>query len=221
MDEQLIREITAQVVRMLNKDGNFPGEQRTDMGKALVAGPVTLWAEKMCEHFSIYNACEFNPQDDINAYGKVIITRLSLTELSDITSLRETSGVSAAVLQSLLSGIPVIMSEDVLNQYKYKGTGNRRLYEEIGKRIQQLRDYGVCVMSFKESESDNLQSVCDMSSYSKRKLITEQEAKQIADELTGPLHLACGTIVTPLAQDLFRYRNVEIIFEDLKESRKC
>lgn len=221
MDEQLIREITAQVVRMLNKNGNFPGQQCTDMGKVLVAGPVTLWAEKMCENLRIYDACEFNPDDDIKAYEKVIITHLSLTDLSDITSLREASGVSAAVLQSLLSGIPVIMSEDVLDQYKYKGTGNRRLYEEIGKRMQQLQDYGVCVVSFKESRSVDFQLVSDTGFYSKRKLITEQEAKQIADESTGPVHLACGTIVTPLARDLFRHRNIEIIFEDLKESRKC
>lgn len=114
-------------------------------------------------------------------YEAVLIGSLSLCELLSFSN--------NVILESLLNGIPVYITESALPSYRFRQSQNRPLLAKIQAAERQLRQLGVR----------------SLPNSSQRRVITAQQAR---DMLAGGILPPKNAVLTPLAKDILEERSV-------------
>ena len=110
--EELVRLVTDQVVRVLSQGGGCPAEEGRE--KVLAAGDPALVPPELAEGRVVCPLEDYKAHRNILRYSRVVITDLTLTELSDIALGRDAGVKQCAVLQALLQGVDVFLREEGL-----------------------------------------------------------------------------------------------------------
>lgn len=176
----------------------------------------------------LYNAVPFNIEDyvknqNILRYDKVIITKLTITQMSDISLGRISDDVTCAVINALLNGVDILMIESAMPHRKFAGKGSAALYNLLESYGQTLQRFGVKLYKKKVREElppppppkYKAPPVVVPPGTAKPNiscLITEAEARELIKQ-GGEIHLPAGTIITPSAKDIFAVAKVEVIRE--------
>lgn len=198
--EKIIELVTNEVIKQLKSNAvHVCGNKKA----VLVLGSdetISCLCSGEYEYFGIESyICD----EDIEKYCFVFINKISNAQLCDIALGREDTPFTRAVQKALFSGKKVYMHASALSHRKYKETAPKDLYIKLEKYVQQLVDYGVIItqdIRVIDSGSGCCENEhCD----SCEKVITYSIAQNICKKGKNQVTFANGTIVTPLAKDLF------------------
>jgi ethanolamine utilization protein len=222
MDEELIKRVIEEVLGQLQAAGTGNAGYTDGRDKVLVVGDAA------CVPASMAETCEILPIEDYVQYGniyryqKILITKLTLTQMSDIAQGRDGSPESCAVIAGLLNGMEVCMLEEALPHRKYAGKGSSRLYAVIENNAKMIQTFGVKLL---KKSQPIVEAPVRPAKYqappvvvpqgsgcpNSEKLITEAVARALAAEGNQRVCLAKNAIITPLAWDIFNQHGMTVV----------
>lgn len=208
---ELIDFITKEVIRCLESNNTLISDNRK---KLLVLGDIekmSLSIDKSSEYdYLSINSYEID--GDIDKYSLIIITKLSNSQLCDIALGREDTPFTCAVQKALLTGKKVYLMESALAFRKFKDTSSSELYFMLEEYVQKLIKFGVIIKQ-EIILKDNYSSESNISNEydSTEKIITNNVALDICKSKQKQVVFPKGTIITPLAKDVFLMAKTEII----------
>ena len=219
--EELVRLVTDQVVRVLSQGGGCPAEEGRE--KVLAAGDPALVPPELAEGRVVCPLEDYKAHRNILRYSRVVITDLTLTELSDIALGRDAGVKQCAVLQALLQGVDVFLREEGLPFKTWSGRGNKVLHSLLSGYVQTLRTFGVKPAKQWKPEpvpearppkfqAPAVEVPAGTARPNAQRLVTEDGARALVKS-GGPVALARDAIVTPAAWDVLRAAGVEIVKE--------
>lgn len=219
--EELVRLVTDQVVRVLSQGGGCPAEEGRE--KVLAAGDPALVPPELAEGRVVCPLEDYKAHRNILRYSRVVITDLTLTELSDIALGRDAGVKQCAVLQALLQGVDVFLREEGLPFKTWSGRGSKVLHSLLSGYVQTLRTFGVKPAKqwkpepVPEARPPKFQAPAvevpvGTARPNAQRLVTEDGARTLVKS-GGPVTLARDAIVTPAAWDVLRAAGVEIVKE--------
>ena len=219
--EELVRLVTDQVVRVLSQGGGCPAEEGRE--KVLAAGDPALVPPELAEGRVVCPLEDYKAHRNILRYSRVVITDLTLTELSDIALGRDAGVKQCAVLQALLQGVDVFLWEEGLPFKTWSGRGSKVLHSLLSGYVQTLRTFGVKPAKqwkpepVPEARPPKFQAPAvevpvGTARPNAQRLVTEDGARALVKS-GGPVALARDAIVTPAAWDVLRAAGVEIVKE--------
>lgn len=219
--EELVRLVTDQVVRVLSQGGGCPAEEGRE--KVLAAGDPALVPPELAEGRVVCPLEDYKAHRNILRYSRVVITDLTLTELSDIALGRDAGAKQCAVLQALLQGVDVFLREEGLPFKSWSGRGSKVLHSLLSGYVQTLRTFGVKPAKqwkpepVPEARPPKFQAPAvevpvGTARPNAQRLVTEDGARALVKS-GGPVALARDAIVTPAAWDVLRAAGVEIVKE--------
>lgn len=226
MNEQQLKAIIEETVRAVL--ASKAAETCADDGKAraLVIGDVSKVPETLkSEGYVLCPQSEYESSGNILRYQRVVITELSLLQLSDISLGRPGDVASCAVIQALLNGIETLLIEDGLAFRKYSGRCSTRLYAVLENNVKTLESFGVKVYTPERLKKREGMPLGKPAKYSvpaqpaprgsavpnPERLITEVGAKAMLADCGKEVHIPANSILTPSALDIFKRARVEII----------
>lgn len=222
MDEVLMRQIVEAVMREL-QGGQPPALACTEgMDKLLVVGDMDAVPCDIAGEYELFPVEDYVRYKNIHRYQKILITQLSMTQMSDIAQGRDGSPEACAVINGLLNGLEVCITEAAFPHRKYAGKSSSRLYEVIENNARMMQSFGVKLL--KESRITANPAPVKPPKYqappvvvpagsacvNSDKLITEDAARSMTAGGEKEVYLAKGAIVTPLAWDIFRQKGVTV-----------
>ena len=222
MNEELIRQIAEEVLRQISGDSfshNLPEQCENSL---LAVGCPQAVPEELRENYRICDLDDFIKHQDIMHYKRIVITALTLTELSDIAQGRDADAASRAVVEGLLSGVDVFLLEKGLPHRRFAGKGNSHLYEVIEDHVRTLQTYGIRIIPEKKItvprkaakpkyQAPPVQAPAGSSQPNRERLITEEKALELAAGGQKEVCIAANAIVTPLAWDIFTHHKIHVI----------
>ena len=219
--EELVRLVTDQVVRVLSQGGGCPAEEGRE--KVLAAGDPALVPPELAEGRVVCPLEDYKAHRNILRYSRVVITDLTLTELSDIALGRDAGVKQCAVLQALLQGVDVFLREEGLPFKTWSGLGSKVLHSLLSGYVQTLRTFGVKPAKQWKPEpvpearppkfqAPAVEVPAGTARPNAQRLVTEDGARALVKS-GGPVALARDAIVTPAAWDVLRAAGVEIVKE--------
>lgn len=219
--EELVRLVTDQVVRVLSQGGGCPAEEGRE--KVLAAGDPALVPPELAEGRVVCPLEDYKAHRNILRYSRVVITDLTLTELSDIALGRDAGVKQCAVLQALLQGVDVFLLEEGLPFKTWSGRGSKVLHSLLSGYVQTLRTFGVKPAKQWKPEpvpearppkfqAPAVEVPAGTARPNAQRLVTEDGARALVKS-GGPVALARDAIVTPAAWDVLRAAGVEIVKE--------
>lgn len=219
--EELVRLVTDQVVRVLSQGGGCPAEEGRE--KVLAAGDPALVPPELAEGRVVCPLEDYKAHRNILRYSRVVITDLTLTELSDIALGRDAGVKQCAVLQALLQGVDVFLWEEGLPFKTWSGRGSKVLHSLLSGYVQTLRTFGVKPAKQWKPEpvpearppkfqAPAVEVPAGTAQPNAQRLVTEDGARALVKS-GGPVALARDAIVTPAAWDVLRAAGVEIVKE--------
>ena len=222
MNEELIRRITEEVLRQIEQTGGCGCLPEDGDRKLLAVGCPRSVPEELQKNYRVCDLADYAECRDVMRYERIVITDLSLADLSDIAQGRDSSDASRAVVEGLLNGIDVFLLEKALPHRRFAGKGSSRLYEVIEDHVRTLQTYGVRMIPElrparpRKAVPPKYQtppvrvpagSVCPNS----ERLITEDLAREMTADGRREVHIAENAIVTPLAWDVFVHNKINVI----------
>lgn len=222
MDEAIIQKIMEEVIKTLSQQGVVTAPETEGMSRMLVIGDFNDVPSEEQTKYILTGIEDYEQYKNIRRYQKVYITKLSLTDLSDIALGRDASPVSCAVVNALLRGMDVALLEKVLWHRKLAGKGSAKLYSVIENNVRQLESYGVKVICepkqivIKEAKPPkfNPPPVAVPKGTMKpneARLITESIAMDMVKENSQRVCVSKDAIITPSAWDVFGKNKTEVI----------
>jgi hypothetical protein len=188
----------------------------------LVVGEVSLVPPQMADSCEILPIEDYVRYGNIHRYQKILITCLTMTQVSDIAQGRDGSPEADAVVNGLLNGTEVCMLEEALPHRKYAGKGSSRLYAVIENNVRLIQTFGVKLI--KKSEPVIQQPVRPAKHQAPpvtvprgsgcpntESLITEAVARSLVAGGEDSICLARNAIITPSAWDVFTRQRVQVI----------
>ena len=218
--EHIVSLVTQQVIAAMDKQNSSVCTENCD--KVLIVGKNdTTIPNDLCRNSVIFDLEDYRTHKDISRYNKVIITKLTITQLSDIALGRTGDEASCAVVYALLSGVDVVMLEDALTFRRFADKGSKALYNLLEQYADTLHVFGVKTYRptpktlVPESKPAKFaQSKVEVPKGSAKpnvgSLITEIEARQLLAQ-GKTICLPSDAIITPLARDVFTHAGVEVI----------
>lgn len=219
--EELVRLVTDQVVRALAQGGGCPAQEGRE--KVLAAGDPALVPAELAEGRVVFPLEDFETHGNILRYSRVVLTDLTLTELSDIALGRDDGPKQRAALQALLQGVDVYLREEGLPQEIWSGQGSKVLRALLAGYVKTLATFGIKpARQWKpepvpEAKPPRFQAPAvevpaGTARPNAQRLVTEDAARELVKS-GGPVALARDAIVTPAAWDVLRAAGVEIVKE--------
>lgn len=198
-EQQLVEHIAQEVIRRIVADTQE--SNITARGKILVLGDADkLNKRHICSKplFMLDDYCKYN---QIEQYDSIYILDLSRAQLCDLAAARdEGSGTyTGAVLGALLRKIPVFLAEEALTYRIYCDTAPPELIAQYEHYLKTLLSYGVTLFSNADTVKNKTETVFDIT----EKVITGSIAEKLLHSSERPLRFSPGTIVTPMAKDVF------------------
>ena len=218
--EHIVSMVTQQVLAAMNNQSCTVASE--DCEKVLVVGKTdTPIPRDLCRDSVVLDLEDYITHKDITRYSRVVVTKLSITQLADIALGRTGDEASCAVVYALLSGVEVIMLEDALTFRRFADKGSKALYNLLEQYADTLHVFGVktyrpksniVVPESKPAKFAQQNVVVPQGSAKPNvgSLITETEARQLLAQ-GNPVHLPVNAIITPLARDVFTHAGVQVI----------
>ena len=120
MDEKLMKQIVEAVMQELMAQRSNASACTEGLDKLLVIGDLQAVPADMAEKYQIFLIDDYIQNKNIHRYQKILITSLTLVQMSDIAQGRWFAG-SCAVINGLLNGLDVCMTEAAFPHRKYAG----------------------------------------------------------------------------------------------------
>ena len=218
--EHIVSLVTQQVMAAMNNQGCLQSAE--DCEKVLVVGKTDAPIPRdLCRDCALFDLEDYKTHKDITRYCRVVVTKLTITQLADIALGRTGDEASCAVVYALLSGVEVIMLEEALTFRRFADKGSKALYNLLEQYADTLHVFGVKTY---RPKSNILVPESKLSEFAKQDvevprssakpnvgcLITETEARQLAAQ-GSPVRLPVNSIITPLARDVFLHAGVQVI----------
>ena len=192
--------------------------------KVLLVGPKDPLPEGILTGAAIYDIEDFKAERNVLKYDQVIITKLDLAQLSDAANGRTGDPVANAIIYALLEGVDVLMTGCALCYRKFAGKGSSAFYNMYEQFAKKLQIYGVKLLD------SNLQlkvqqavppkypskpAVAHMPVFPAQdsRLVTESDALKLAAGAKDQVTLPAGSILTPLAKDVFTRAKLKVVLE--------
>lgn len=218
--EKIISLVTQQVMAAMEKTGCTGIAENSDM--VLVVGDADKVPKDLSRDKVLMDLEDYRTHKDIERYKRVVVTKLGITQLTDIALGRPADEVSCAVVYALLSGVEVIMLEDALSFRRFKDKGSNALYNTLEKYAKTLSVYGVKTYRPKSNivvpgaqlakfAQQNVAVPRGSAMPNVGKLVTETDAKLLIMAQGNPVRIPVGAIITPLARDVFAHAGIEVI----------
>jgi ethanolamine utilization protein len=218
--EKIISLVTQQVMAAMEKTGCTGIADDCDM--VLVVGDADKVPKDLSRDKVLMDLEDYRTHKDIERYKRVVVTKLGITQLTDIALGRPADEVSCAVVYALLSGVEVIMLEDALSFRRFKDKGSNALYNTLEKYAKTLSVYGVKTYRPKSNivvpgaqlakfAQQNVAVPRGSAMPNVGKLVTETDAKLLIMAQGNPVRIPVGAIITPLARDVFAHAGIEVI----------
>ena len=218
--EKIISLVTQQVMAAMEKTGCTGITADCDM--VLVVGDADKVPKDLSRDKVLMDLEDYRTHKDIERYKRVVVTKLGITQLTDIALGRPADEVSCAVVYALLSGVEVIMLEDALSFRRFKDKGSNALYNTLEKYAKTLSVYGVKTYRPKSNivvpgaqlakfAQQNVAVPRGSAMPNVGKLVTETDAKLLIMAQGNPVRIPVGAIITPLARDVFAHAGIEVI----------
>ena len=218
--EKIISLVTQQVMAAMEKTGCSGIVENSDM--VLVVGDADKVPKDLSRDKVLMDLEDYRTHKDIERYKRVVVTKLGITQLTDIALGRPADEVSCAVVYALLSGVEVIMLEDALSFRRFKDKGSNALYNTLEKYAKTLSVYGVKTY---RPKSNIVVPGAQLAKFAQQnvavprgsampnigKLVTETDAKLLIMAQGNPVRIPVGAIITPLARDVFAHAGIEVI----------
>ena len=223
MDERLMKQIVEAVMQELLAQKTTTSACTEGLDKLLVIGDLQAVPADMADHYQIFPIEDYIQNKNIHRYQKILITRLTLVQMSDIAQGRDGSPEACAVIKGLLNGLDVCMTEAAFPHRKYAGKSSSRLYEVIENNARMLQSFGIkllkeCKVSAEpiparppKYQAPPIDVPKGTGHTTTDRLITEDVARSLADSGDKTICLAGNAIVTPSAWDLFKQKGIEVI----------
>jgi len=215
----LLEEITRQVVAA--------------MEAAPVSGPRGLllgggsWIPTVPE---LHWAGERDYQGEIAPFTLVLCRQVSAAQLCDMALGRDNTPVTCAVSKALLAGKPVYLAEEGLPHRASQATSNPRYYAMLENYVTQLAQFGVRTAPRAELEqllrvpaapAPQAAPACTRAPAEEAAcselfcgVLTAEEARRLAHTCGGTLRLGETAILTPLARDVLREKQITLLREE-------
>ena len=218
--EKIISLVTQQVMAAMEKTGCTGIAENSDM--VLVVGDADKVPKDLSRDKVLMDLEDYRTHKDIERYKRVVVTKLGITQLTDIALGRPADEVSCAVVYALLSGVEVIMLEDALSFRRFKDKGSNALYNTLEKYAKTLSVYGVKTYRPKSNivvpgaqlakfAQQNVAVPRGSAMPNVGKLVTETVANLLIMAQGNPVRIPVGAIITPLARDVFAHAGIEVI----------
>lgn len=239
IDERIINSIVDAVLQEIRQEKAGAGTgncsdmtlcQSADCGRLLVIGDLGAVPANLSCGSELLSIEDYIQYKRIRRYDGVVITRISLTQLSDIAQGRDSSPESCAVVNALLEGISVCMLEGALPHRRYADKHGSMMYQVIEKNVQLACSYGIKLISEKDMARTGPEIIkppkyqappitvpAGNANTNFEKVITESMARAMVkkSDLAGSgekqVFFAKGTIVTPAAKDIFKSNDVKVV----------
>ena len=219
--EMLISQITQQVVAAMG--GGTKEESCCCEGyrKMLVVGKSSeMIPDELSHNTSIFDMDDYRQHRNALRYDRLVIARLTMTQLADIALGRISDDETCAVLNALLNGVEVWVLDRAFPHRKYAGKGSGALYKTLEGYVQTLQKYGVkpYIKKVKDAlppppppkyKAPEVKVPVGSGKPNSSKLITEVEARALVEQ-GSPVILSRDAILTPLAKDIFAGAKVEL-----------
>lgn len=222
MDEALVKKVIEEVLKSLQETGRTDAGYKDGLDKLLVIGDAADVPQSLAESHALFSIEDYAQYGNIHRYQKLLITKLSLTQLSDIAQGRDGSPEACAVIMALLNGLEVCMLEKALPHRKYAGKSSSRIYEVIENNARMIQTFGVKMLKkTRPAEPEKAKppkyqappvevpkgSACPNG----ERLITESVARSLLGGGEQSVCVAKDAIVTPSAWDIFNQQGVNVI----------
>ena len=219
--QQIIEAVTRQVLAAMGNNAQASSESDRSI-KYLVIGDCAQVPSKLCVDATLEEIGSFEKHADILRYGRVIITRLDLVQLADLSQGRPRGSACCAIIQALLNGIEVMLLETALEHRKYAGKSSTGLYTVLENHVKTIQGFGIKLMS-KDKLIDTPVATAKPPKFhapaalpvqgsmsTKQRVITERDALIMSEGAKGSVSVERGAIITPSAQDIFRRAGLTI-----------
>ena len=211
--EHLTELVTRRVLETLGKMHETVPQGATETWRMLVIGVPSRIPGEYIGSAILCPVEDYRSSSDILRYQKVLVERLTLTQLADIVAGRETDKACSAVLQALLQGVEVWMLEDAPPHRRSLRCNSGALCQMLENYVQTLLRFGVRLLPGSGTPSLDARSAVMEYKSEKSGLITEAEALRLAERGERELRLPAGTILTPSARDVFVRTRVALVWE--------
>lgn len=208
-EEQLIDLISKEVIRQLQQIKTKTNLEKTPV---LVLGDIELLNESDNKK-DYYTIEDYIENDNMEKYEYVIITQIANYQLCDISLGRDNTPFTCAIQKSLLLGKDIYLMEEALVFRNFIQTSNSKLYNLLEAYVSKLEEFGIKILSkdMKDIQVKSKEKIDSRPIYdSSKRLITESLAKNICKEDKKSIGFPKGTIITPLAKDVFMAANKEL-----------
>lgn len=204
--EQLIELVTEQVLRIV---GEAPVQKPDVSGlpAALLIGCPEQLPKSHQNKYRLLGLDDYKKTGEIDSYERVLITELSLTDLSDIALGRDGRLTGCAVGKALLTGKEVLLFECALPHRKYAGRGSRAFYQMLEGYVRTLQSFGIRLMTEKGPAAHG-----EPGGEIASNLVTEAVAAKLVGGSDDQILLKKGTVLTPSAKDVLLHSGKKIAY---------
>jgi ethanolamine utilization protein len=183
--------------------------------------------EKLGSHVNVITAQSPYPGDYLRAADVVLVPVLTQNTAAKIAHTFSDTMVSTLILQALMLGKPVIAAQNAADPRdgwrikKNMGKAAPALREALQGNLAKLETYGIQLVSV-DSLADTARQILIRESNpqvpqslvktSKKQILDADMVRRAAQSGAKAVTVAQGTIITPLARDIARECNVEIMY---------
>lgn len=211
--EEIVRAVTEQVLAALKQETTLQDARNEGKDKCLVLGDQKDIPESLARDMVLLPREDYETNQNILRYKRVIITKLSLTELADIAAGRPTNSLICAVCQALLQGVEVMLLEDGLPHRAYAGRGSTAFYRMLEGYVNTLQVFGIKLLQEGSAQlaprTEGTERSLVRRELKNTRLVTEEMAVKIAKDVQE-LVLPAGTLITPAAIDVFKQAHITL-----------
>ena len=213
MDEKLMKQIVEAVMQELMAQRSNASACTEGLDKLLVIGDLQAVPADMAEKYQIFLIDDYIQNKNIHRYQKILITSLTLVQMSDIAQGRDGSPEACAVIRGLLNGLDVCMAEAAFPHRKYAGKSSARMLQSFGIKLLKECKVGAPPIPAKppKYQAPPIEVPKGTGHTTTDRLITEDVARSLIDGGNTAICLAANAIVTPSAWDLFKQKGIEVI----------
>lgn len=215
--DRFVQLVTEEVMRCLqsNRINNTK-----DKKPVLVFGDIGKIPLIYSDKYEYLNNDSYICDHDIQKYCFVFITEISNAQLCDIASGRDDTPFTSAIQKALLAGKKIYILKSALSYKKYRETAPPKLYDMLEQHVRTIIEFGVTIAEDTETADNNICKESKDELYScNEKLITYEAARKLCQKIRNQVIFPKGTIITPLAKDLFLKEKIEIKMIQGQEDR--
>lgn len=221
--EQIVEQVTRQVLATLGQSRDRDAHTEGLPKVLVVGGTCREVPGEYRQNAAVLDVEDYRTNRNILRYDRVLIARLTITQLADIAQGRIGDEVSCAVVHALLNGVETLLLEDALPFRKFSGKGSTALYQLLESYVQTLQVFGVKPAARKAPPPEPearppkyaappVQVPRGSAVPNAALLITEAEALVLVKQ-GKTVSVPAGAIITPAAKDVFAQARVELIRE--------